>query len=287
MTDSSQREKRKTLQEQIPGNANIDGTSSADVDAAMNETASADQASDTGDNIPPASQSSWTRFFSRRIPNVILRTIVLVLGFAWIAMGVAMSRHTGMGTSPISCVPCVLSFVTPITIGTYTMILNTLFVIAQIAMLRKQFNPLQLLQIPCTLVFSVFIDAFVPLAEKIPLPNYAACMALMLVSICFTAIGVFLEVRAYLIPLPGEGVSTTASRVFGVEFPRCKLIFDVSNVLVGTVLSLVFLHGLYGVREGTILAAIAVGPLVRVIGKLLPNFEQIVPVQGKNLFLSQ
>ena len=228
----------------------------------------------------------WTETFGRPIPNLLLRIACLVLGFAFIAFGVALSRATGMGTSPISCVPCVLSFMTPVTIGTYTMILNMAFVLAQIAMLRRRFNPVQLMQIPCTAVFSALIDLFVPVAELIPMPVYPVNVAVMCLSVVCTAIGVFLEVRAALVPLPGEGVSTTASRVLGVEFPRCKLVFDVSNVAVGVVLSLVFLHGLYGVREGTVLAAVAVGPLVRLLGRLLPNFERAVPVSGEGLILT-
>ena len=229
---------------------------------------------------------AWTRLFTQPIPNLILRTATLVLGFAFIAMGVALSRATGMGTSPISCIPCVLSYMTSLTIGMWTMVLNTGFLLAQVAMLRRKFNFIQLLQLPCTVVFSAFIDLFVPLAELIPMPVYPANVAVMCLSVCCTAIGVFLEVRSALIPLPGEGVSTTASIVTGVEFPRCKLIFDVSNVTIGAVLSLVFLHGLFGVREGTVLAALAVGPLVRLLGRLLPDFERVVPTKADGLLLT-
>jgi uncharacterized membrane protein YczE len=237
-------------------------------------------------NPVPSAAQRWTALFTRPVPNLALRVAVLLLGFAFIALGVALSRATGMGTSPISCVPAVLSFASDLSIGTYTFVLNTLFLVLQVVLLRRDFKPVQLLQLPATFVFSVLIDAFVPLAQLIPLPNYPACVALMLVSVVCTALGVFLEVKAVLVPLPGEGVSTTVSRVFGVDFSRCKLGFDITNVVVGAALSLAALHGLYGVREGTVLAALAVGPLVRLLNRLFPRMERVVPTAAPGLLFT-
>lgn len=229
----------------------------------------------------------WIAVFTKPVPNLILRMVVLLAGLACIAWGVALSRATGMGTSPISCVPAVLSYVAPsFTIGTFTFVFNLMFVVAQIALLRRDYKPVQLLQLPLTLVFSILIDSFVPLAERIPLPSYPACVATMLISIAFTAFGVFLEVKATLIPLPGEGISTTVSRVTGIAFSRCKLGFDVGNVLVGAAISLLALGGMYGVREGTVMAALAVGPLVRIIHRSFPQFEQWVPTKAPGLLFA-
>lgn len=229
----------------------------------------------------------WTRVFMRPMPNLALRTAVLLAGLACIAWGVALSRATGMGTSPISCVPAVLSYVAPsLTIGTFTFVFNLMFVVAQIVLLRRDYKPVQLLQLPLTLVFSLLIDAFVPLAERLPLPSYPVCVGAMLISIVFTACGVFLEVKATLIPLPGEGISTTVSRVTGIAFSQCKLGFDVGNVLVGTAISLLALGGMYGVREGTVMAALAVGPLVRIIHRSFPQFERWVPTKAPGLLFA-
>ena len=214
----------------------------------------------------------------RRVPNLALRTVVLLLGFASIAFGVALSRATGLGTSPISCIPCVLSFATPLTIGTYTLIYNALLLLVQVVLLRRAFKPVQLLQLPCTLVFSALIDLFVPVAAALPFTNYPACLLGLLVSVLFTAFGVFLEVRAALVPLPGEGVVLAVSQVARIEFSTCKVAFDSANVAVGTLISLVAMHGLAGVREGTIIAALGVGMVVRFYTRLMPWFGRLVPV---------
>ena len=45
----------------------------------------------------------------------------------------------------------------------------------------------------------------------------------------------------------------------GQPFPRIKVSFDVTLVALSVLLSVLFLHGLYGVREGTVAAALCVG----------------------------
>ncbi len=42
-----------------------------------------------------------------------------------------------------------------------------------------------------------------------------------------------------------------------------KRCFDSSLALIAILLSLVFLHAVVGIREGTVIAALLVGPLVR------------------------
>jgi uncharacterized membrane protein YczE len=108
----------------------------------------------------------------------------------------------------------------------------------------------------------------------------------MLLAVACTAVGVFFEVKATLVPLPGEGISTTVSRVFNIPFSTCKLGFDVSNVVLGVVVSLVAMGGLYGVREGTVIAALATGPLVRLLNRLFPHMERVVPTQAPGLLLA-
>ena len=55
---------------------------------------------------------------------------------------------------------------------------------------------------------------------------------------------------------------------------------------MGAALSLLVLGGLFGVREGTLMAALAVGPLVRVINRAVPNFERWVPTKLPGLLFA-
>ena len=73
----------------------------------------------------------WITLFNKPIPNVILRLVVLFGGFLSMAMSIALMRTTGLGNSPISCIPATLSYLVPLTLGTITFIMNTCFLIVQ------------------------------------------------------------------------------------------------------------------------------------------------------------
>ena len=222
----------------------------------------------------------WHAFFDRTIPNIVIRIIIMVFGLAFVAASVGLTRATGLGTSPISCVPTTLSFFTPLTIGGWTFVMNVLFVIIQILLLRRDFKIVQLLQIPYVFVFSALIDLFVPVFELVPMPNYLMQLFFSIVGCFMTAFGVFLQVKASFLTLPGEGIVLAVAKVSKWPFPKCKIGFDASNVVIATVASLVAMGGLYGVREGTIISALAVGAIVGLFNRLFSHFEKFCPIKG-------
>ena len=64
------------------------------------------------------------------------------------ALGVACSIQADLGTSPVSSLPYVLSRITPLSVGTTTILVNSGLVLLQILILRRRYDPLQLLQLP-------------------------------------------------------------------------------------------------------------------------------------------
>lgn len=85
----------------------------------------------------------------------ILRCIILCMGLAFMALGVAFSIKADLGVSPISSVPYITGYISGLSTGTTTSIMNVLFVVIQILILRKQYDKFQLLQIPASLLFGV------------------------------------------------------------------------------------------------------------------------------------
>lgn len=91
--------------------------------------------------------------------TVLLKRIVfLCVGLTTMAFGVAFSIKAALGTSPISSVPYVTGAIAGLTVGTTTIIMNTLFVLIQIAILRRQYEWVQLLQLPAAVLFGMMID---------------------------------------------------------------------------------------------------------------------------------
>ena len=84
---------------------------------------------------------------------------MLLLGLSLMSLGITFSIRSALGTTPISSLPYVLSLLTPLSVGALMILLNLVFVGLQIAILRRRFPPLQLLQIPVVIAFGVLNDA--------------------------------------------------------------------------------------------------------------------------------
>lgn len=75
------------------------------------------------------------------------------------ALGIALITKAGLGTSAISSLAYVMTFVVPgVSLGTFTLLVNLAALGAQILLLRREFRPIQFLQLPATVIFSAGID---------------------------------------------------------------------------------------------------------------------------------
>lgn len=198
----------------------------------------------------------------------IKRTVFLIVGLFIMSFGVGLSIRSSLGTSPISSVPTVLYYITHLSVGTTTIIVNTVLVLVQIPLLRRKFRPIQLLQIPVCVVFGLLCDFSLSLLGGVVAAAYWQQWLICAAGIVLVAVGVSFEVAANVITLAAEGLVLAFCTLFSkVKFGYMKIACDCSLVVIAAVLSLLFLHGFQGVREGTIAAAIFVGLLARFFGK--------------------
>lgn len=191
------------------------------------------------------------------------------------AFGIALSIKADLGTTPISSLPYVLSLGMPLSMGAITVLMHVCFIALQISLLRRNYQSLQLLQLLVALIFGVFTDVTIYLVNASqPATHFAEQWALCLAGILLVAFGVFLEVRARLIYLAGEGACLAISRVFRLEFGKVKVGFDCSLVLLAVLSGWSLFGNVQGVREGTVISAVLVGILVRFFAKRLTFLDR-------------
>lgn len=205
--------------------------------------------------------------------NMVRRYILLLIGLIINGLGVALITKANLGTSPISSIPYVLSLSFKPTIGMFTMIFNLLLVAAQICILRKKFPLADLLQLPVTFLFSLFIDIFMLLLEKIDPASYPEKLIWLLVGCVVLGFGVYTEVAADVVMLPGEAFVRAVTTITSIDFGRMKVIFDVSCTVIAALIGFILSGKLTGVREGTLIAALFLGTFVRFCRKLLLPLE--------------
>ena len=215
--------------------------------------------------------------------KLLKRCIVLVIGLFIMAIGVALSIKANLGTSPVSCVPYVYSLGFPMTVGLLSIIVNVLMILLQIVLLRKEYQLIQLVQLPVALIFGFFIDFAMFLLSGLQTSNYIYQWTLCLLSCVIIAFGVFLEVKANVTYLAGEGLSIAISKAFNKEFGKAKVGVDASLVIIGVASSFILLHRLEGIREGTIAAALLVGTIARFYNKNFKFIDSLVCIDKKEV----
>lgn len=198
----------------------------------------------------------------------LLRHYLLFSGSVFInAFGIAVITKALLGTSPISSVPYVLSLFTPYTMGQYTIAMNIAFILLEMTMMKRQEireKRYELLaQVPVGVVFGAFIDVSMYLLGWLVPVLYWEQVATLLAGCVLLAMGISLEVKAAVAMVTGEYLVNVIARFLHRDFSTVKVCFDVTLVLVSCTLSLLFMHRIEGIREGTVVAALLVGPVTR------------------------
>ena len=192
------------------------------------------------------------------------------------SFGIVLITKGALGTSQISSIPYVLSLQLPsISFGMFSFIMNMVYIVLQALLLRRQFKPIQLLQIVVNVVFSASIDVFMAMLSFYA-PQQLFTRVLSAIAGCIVlAFGISVEVAPDLIMVPGEGIVAAISKVSGRRFGSVKVAFDVTLILIAAALSWVFFGDLVGVGVGTLLSAVSVGQFVNLINRHVPLLQHI------------
>ncbi len=201
--------------------------------------------------------------------NKVKRYLLFLVGLFINALGVSLVTKASLGTSPISSIPYVLSLNFPLTLGNFTILFSIFLILLQLLILRKNFNWENILQIPVSIAFGYFIDLTMYLFFWVNPQNYIIKILALLAGCIVLGFGVYMEVLADVVMLPGESFVRAIVQTWNTNFGTTKILFDSSMTVIAGVLSFFFFGKLNGVREGTIIAALLVGFIARLFGKHL------------------
>ena len=205
--------------------------------------------------------------------EIFKRYILFILCLFFMGIGVALTKHGELGVSPISSVANVISIkFSFLSFGTWLTISNCVLLLGQVILLRKNFMPFQLLQIPLSFLFGYFTDFGLSLASFIPNDIYIVKLSLVIFGIVVLGFGITLGVIANVILNSGEAFVKALSEVLHKDFSNVKIAFDISWVALSIVLSLIFFNGsMVGTREGTVISAVFTGVAVKLWLKFIKN----------------
>ena len=204
----------------------------------------------------------------------IKRYIVFLIGLFISAFGVSFITKANLGTSPITSIPYVLSLGIPLSLGAFTFIFSMFLLLLQLIILRKNFKSESWLQIPVIFLFSVFIDLTMYLLRFMTPSSYIVKLIYLLIGCVILGSGVYGEILADVVMLPGESIVNAISITWHTDFGKTKVAVDAAMSVTAGLISLLMFHTIQGVREGTIIASLLVGTIARFLNRKftsLPN----------------
>ncbi|MDO5849645.1 MAG: DUF6198 family protein [Methanobacteriaceae archaeon] len=200
---------------------------------------------------------------------MVIRIIMLVFGVSIMALGIAISIIAKLGTTPISCVPYVLSLgASYLSVGEWTIVFNVILLLAQFILLKSDFDYKQISQLLIVIIFGYATDFWLWILTPYTPKGYILQWIVCIFGCFVLAFGLIFEVKANLTVLPADGFVITVCKLTKRQFGLTKPYFDVSMVIIGVILSFLFFSYLVGIREGTVFAAITIGYINKGYDKL-------------------
>ena len=198
------------------------------------------------------------------------RILLYLFAIAILALGVVLNVNAALGISPIAVLPFVTSRITGLSLGTAAFMIFALFAVAQVLILRREFQWIQLTQIFISRLTGLFVDAWGSLLGDIQFPGgYAGQLAQLLIGTFFVSAGVALHMQARLITLPPAAlIAAVTKKLKTVPFFKVKMVMDSTWVVLGALFSFLFMGDIIGIREGTVIAALLTGRLIPLINRI-------------------
>lgn len=126
------------------------------------------------------------------------------------------------------------------------------------------------------ILFSWFIDLTMAQLNFLKPDMYIMKFIFLIVGCIILGIGVYMEMVADVVMLPGESFVKAVSLTFHKDFGKTKVVFDSSMTIIAGIIGFALFHKLEGVREGTIIAALLVGLIARFLKRKLGFVENLL-----------
>ena len=199
--------------------------------------------------------------------KLIIRYGCLAAGIYIMTLGGTLAMTGAIGVCPLDAAVITGANVTGISIGSFNIIINLVFFFAQIIILQKAYQPLQLLQFPISFLFGWFVDFNLKyIWAEAASDSYAANILFVIVGMAVEAIGINLVLQADVVMTPVDGFYYVLSQKLGKSIGSMRLALD--GVLLALNMVVIFtVSHVWTIREGTVIAFLVLGPCIDIFRK--------------------
>lgn len=208
--------------------------------------------------------------------QILKNYTLFLIGLFIAAMGVALSAKAGLGTSPVASVPYTVSLLNhALSFGWWLNVWSVLQIAVQIALLRSKCKPVEIvIQTILAFVYGYLTDFSCRLIDGIQVTSYLMQSGLMVLSCFVLGFGIWVQFKGGVAMLPGEAMNRAIAEVTGKRYENIKVLFDVLYIAAAAVICFLFIGRLEGVREGSIIAAVCIGNIMKLYHRLFDKLTK-------------
>lgn len=187
----------------------------------------------------------------------------------FIGTAVTIITNAGLGATAVTSLPFVISELWTVSFGVMTGLFNILWVLLQIMIQRKNFPKIQFLQFGVSFVLGFAIDLSNYFLGFIQPQTYLWQLVMLIIGSMLMGFGIFVQLEAKAVYNPAEGIVVAITKKSKYPFGVIKTAFDSTLVILSLLLGFIVAGQVVGIREGTIISAILIGPFTGMFQKMI------------------
>lgn len=229
-------------------------------------------------------QNKSSETLKEKVIEFVWQHVLLLVSMFFMTLGVALCVRSNLGSGVISSIPMAFTLAGEAglapgwTIGGYTNIMNVILVAAQVAVLRRRFEPVQLFQLLVGFIFGAMLDINMWLTSVFSYQSLVNQIVAQFVGATVLGVAVAAEIRCGSVTMPGEGIQVAIARVTGRPFPMVKIAVDTTLVIIAVICGFCFFGSWPWtvVGPGTLFAMFYVGYVVKLVNPHMGAFDRLL-----------
>ena len=196
------------------------------------------------------------------------RYFIVVLSFIFIGIGCAFTIKANIGLGAWDAIANSVANIFGAKIGTIGMLFNCSCILGQIVIYRFKFRPVQLLQIPVSILLGTVINFVYYNLLTFSLDNYMIRVIVCIASLIFCAFAVAMIMLIDAITCPLEAFCMALTTIVPIKFHVLRQHADILCIAAVGVMTVLFKIPLT-VGVGTIIGMLIFGPALGLFMKVL------------------
>lgn len=197
----------------------------------------------------------------------IKRYILIVLGFMIVGITCAFTLKANIGVGAWDALAKSSSDIFGIEVGTMGIVFNCSCVVGQMIILRKKFKPIQLLQVPLSVLLGVVINFVLYEVLTFEFNSFVGGILMYIAGSTVCAFGVSIVMLLDEVTFALEGFCMALTNVISAKFHVVRQGADILSVIVVVILTLIFKIS-WSIGVGTIIGMLTFGPTLGIFMKL-------------------